>query len=145
MVLENSARFPATGMLQICICWRYANLQTDTLTAKFDLPATGLSRGFSGHVRRETHSLLPNKPCSESRYVSLIYHGHAQAPSQLRLFMPSDAGDEHVRFADLTGLQFDPLQSIAGVIHLYPLHGIKLARRDAGLSVLRELGVDMMA
>lgn len=50
---------------------------------------------------------------------------------------------KHVRFADLAGLQLDPLECIAGVIDFYTFAGIKLSRRDGGLSILRELPVEL--
>ena len=50
---------------------------------------------------------------------------------------------KHIGFADLAGLHLDPLERIAGVVHFHALAGIKLARRDGGLPVLRELPVKL--
>src|SRR3569833_413927 len=51
--------------------------------------------------------------------------------------------NKHIRLADLTGLQLDPLERIAGIIHFHALARIKLARGDAGLTVLWELTVEL--
>jgi hypothetical protein len=51
--------------------------------------------------------------------------------------------DKHVGLADLTGLQLQPLDRIAGVINFYALTGLELSRGNRGLSVLRELAVKL--
>ena len=51
--------------------------------------------------------------------------------------------DEHLGFADLAGLELDPLDRIAGVIDLHAFAGLELARRDGRLAVLRELAIKL--
>jgi len=56
----------------------------------------------------------------------------------------AEAGHEHPGFADLAGLDLDPLDRIAGVIDLDAFAGRELARGDGGFSVLRELAVKLL-
>src|SRR6185437_11332518 len=50
---------------------------------------------------------------------------------------------KYVGFVDLSALQVDPLERVAGVVNFYPLAGSKIARRDRGLSILRELAIEL--
>ena len=56
----------------------------------------------------------------------------------------AQAGDKDPGFADLAGLELDPLDRIAGVIDFDALAGRELARRDRRLPVLRELAVKLL-
>lgn len=56
----------------------------------------------------------------------------------------AESRDKHVRLANLSGLQLHPLETVAGVIHFDSLTGRKLPRRDLGLSVFRELPVELL-
>lgn len=44
---------------------------------------------------------------------------------------------------DLTGLDLDPLDRIAGIIDFNPLSGLELAGREGRLPVLRELTIKL--
>src|SRR5580692_8332125 len=55
----------------------------------------------------------------------------------------AEARDKHIGLADLAGLQLQPLERVAGVIDFHTLAGLKLARRDGSLSVLRELAIEL--
>jgi hypothetical protein len=52
--------------------------------------------------------------------------------------------DKDVGFADLTGLEFDPIERVAGVVDFHALAGLELARRHRCLAVLRELAVKLL-
>jgi hypothetical protein len=54
------------------------------------------------------------------------------------------ARDEHERFVDLAGLDFVPLDLIAGIIDFDSFAGRELARREARLAVLRELTIELL-
>jgi hypothetical protein len=56
----------------------------------------------------------------------------------------AQGGHDDVGFADLAGLQIDPLDGVAGVIDLNALSGVELTCRDRCRSVLRELAVELL-
>jgi hypothetical protein len=55
----------------------------------------------------------------------------------------AQARHKHIGFVDLSALQVDPLECIAGIINFHPLAGSKIARRDRSLSILRELAIEL--